>query len=72
MIDYDIYLFSNLVKFYDQDFEALPYDEQFDLLPSMYAKFEQSEHNTEVFGLYECLILYFNDKNNGFLKTNTQ
>ena len=57
-IDYDLYLFSNLLKLYDKEFEKTPYDVQFDELPQRYHHFEISEFNTDKKGLYECIIDY--------------
>ena len=55
---YEIYLFSNLIKLYDKNFELKPYDVQFDLLPQYYKHFELSEFNTNDKGLYECILDY--------------
>ena len=44
-MDYNLYLFSNLVKLYDKEFNELPYDEQFDDLPYMYDDFWDSKFN---------------------------
>lgn len=57
-MNYELYLFSQLLKIYDKTFEYNPYDEQFDLLPEYYHHFELSEFNTDEKGLYECIIDY--------------
>jgi len=35
-IDYSMYLYSNLLKLYDEDFKELEYDTQFKVLPDLY------------------------------------
>jgi hypothetical protein len=57
-IDYPMYLFSNLVKFYDLEFANMSYDVQYDLLPSMYDEFVYSKFNDHKESLYECIIEY--------------
>ena len=59
-MNYNLYLFSNLVKFYDIEFDDLPYDEQYALLPGMYRQFEKSVYNKEESDLYECIMRYLN------------
>ena len=61
-MNYNIYLFSNLVKFFNKEFEELPYDEQYNLLPSMYEDFEISEFNRSEYSEYDCMIDYLKDK----------
>jgi hypothetical protein len=56
--NYEIYLFSCLLKLYDKDFDSLPYDVQFDVLPEYYHHFELSEFNTDDKGLYKCIEDY--------------
>ncbi len=62
IMDYDMYLFSNLVKFYDKDFAELPYDEQWDNLPSLYEDYDNSKFNLDTKGAYDCIIDYLDDK----------
>jgi len=57
-MDYNVYLFSCLVKLYDKSFASQPYDIQFDVIHGYYHQFELSEFNTEDKGLYECIIDY--------------
>ena len=61
-MDYNLYLFSNLVKLYDKEFEELPYDEQFDRLPTMYDDFSDSKFNLYNNSEYDCIINYLKDK----------
>jgi len=62
IMDYDMYLFSNLVKFYDKDFAELPYDEQWDNLPSLYEEYDKSKFNVDTKGAYECMIEFLEEK----------
>jgi hypothetical protein len=59
---YDEYLFSCLLKEYDEDFASLPYDEQFDNLPRLYKEFEKSPFNEREESLYACIERYLLDK----------
>jgi len=61
-MNYDLYLFSNLLKFYDAQFEAKPYDEQYDLLPSLIVDFENSEFSRNDINLYDCMDNYLKNK----------
>lgn len=61
-MDYDMYLFSNLIKLFDEEFEQLPYDEQYDDLPTLYADFENSKFNVDTKSAYDCMVEYFQDK----------
>ena len=61
-MDYDVYLFSNLIKLFDKEFEELPYDEQYDDLPTLYADFENSKFNVDTKSAYDCMVEYFQDK----------
>jgi len=62
IMDYDVYLFSNLVKLYDTEFEEKPYDEQYDLLPTMYAEYDNSKFNVDTKSAYECIIEFLDEK----------
>ncbi len=61
-MDYEIYLFSNLIKLYDTEFEELPYDEQYGNLPTLYADFENSKFNVVTKDIYECMVEYLKKK----------
>ena len=61
-MDYNLYLFSNLVKFYDKKFDELPYDLQFDLLPSMYEDYMCTIFSLQDKSEYDCIIDYLKDK----------
>jgi len=59
---YDEYLFSCLLKEYDEDFAAMPYDEQFDHLPRLFKEFDKSPFNEKEEPLYVCIERYLLDK----------
>jgi hypothetical protein len=61
-MNYQTYLFSCLLKIYDKEFDAKPYDEQYDLLPFMYEQFHLSVYNDDDTNLYDCIVLYLNHK----------
>lgn len=61
-MNYPLYLFSNLVKFFDKEFNELPYDEQWDLLPSMYIQFRISKFNVIDKSEYDCIADYLDDR----------
>ena len=62
IMDYDMYLFSNLIKLFNAEFEELPYDEQWDTLPSLYEDYDNSKFNVDTKGAYECMINYLEEK----------
>ena len=62
IMDYDMYLFSNLIKLFNSEFEELPYDEQYDTLPSLYEDYDNSKFNVDTKGAYECMINYLEEK----------
>jgi hypothetical protein len=62
IMDYDMYLFSNLIKLFNSEFEELPYDEQWDTLPSLYEEYDKSKFNVDTKGAYECMINYLEEK----------
>lgn len=57
-MNYDIYLFSCLVKLYDDNFRLQPYDVQFDVVDMYYHHFEISEFNNEDDSLHDCIVKY--------------
>jgi len=59
-MDYDMYLFSCLLKEFDKQFAEEPYDWQYDVLPHLYKEFETSLYNDENKSAYDCMIDYFN------------
>ena len=61
-MDYDLYLFSCLIKLYDTEFEEEAYDYQYDILPKLYEEFENSRFNIDTKSTYECIIAYLNYK----------
>ena len=61
-MDYDLYLFSCLIKLYDTEFEEESYDYQYDVLPTLYEDFENSKYNVDTKGAYECITEYLKVK----------
>lgn len=57
-MNYDLYLFSCLLKEYDEHFHTRPYDEQYEVLPKMFEQFQASIYNDKYSGLYECIEQY--------------
>ena len=55
-----MYLFSCLLKEFDEHFADEPYDWQYDVLPSLYKEFETSEYNDVNKSAYECMLNYLN------------
>jgi hypothetical protein len=47
---------------YDEKFNTLPYDEQYNMIPSMFETFEKSIYNDKNSDLYSCIEQYL--KNN--------
>lgn len=58
-ITYEQYLFSQLWAAADDNFAELPYDEQWDLIPSKFRDFEKSQFNVDTMPLYDCIVAYF-------------
>jgi hypothetical protein len=59
---YDTYLFSCLLKHFDEAFNEEPYDLQYDMIPVLFKEFERSKFNDKNKGLYDCIIEYFKHK----------
>lgn len=59
---YDEYLFSCLLKEFDEDFATLPYEEQFDNLRRLYKEFEKSPYNEKEQSRYYCMERYLLDR----------
>jgi hypothetical protein len=64
-MDYDMYLFSCLLKEFNKEFAEQPYDWQYDVLTKLYEKFETSLHNDVNKSAYDCMINYLNSKEYG-------
>lgn len=60
--DYDMYLFSCLLKRYDVEFKESPYDWQYDVLPRLYKMFLLSPENNQIKSAYDCMINYFDNR----------
>ena len=61
-MNYEIYLFSNLLKLFDFDFDELSYDYQYSEAFIKYEEFDKSEFNIGEIPLYECMVNYLRDK----------
>ena len=61
-MNYSQYLFSCLFKLFDEEFEQMPYDSQFNEAMYEYSIFEGSKFNDGNKGEYECIVDYLNDK----------
>ena len=61
-MNYSMYLFSNLIKFHNKEFEESCYDEQWEDLPTLYEEYEKSKFNIDTKGEYECMEDYLNEK----------
>ena len=59
---YDTYLFSCLLKEYDDAFANEPYDLQYDMVTGMFKEFERTKFNDKNKSLYDCIIEYLEDK----------
>jgi hypothetical protein len=63
-MQYEVYLFSNLLKLFDFDFDELSYDYQYDEAFVKYEEFDNSEFNVGEKPLYECMVNYLRHKYN--------
>jgi hypothetical protein len=61
-MNYNEYLFSQLLALFDFDYAEMPYDYQYAEALSRYEEFNKSEFNTDKFGLYECIVNYLKNK----------
>jgi hypothetical protein len=61
-MNYEQFLFSQLLALFDFDFAEMPYDLQYAEALTRYEKFENSEFNTDKFGLYECIVNYLRNQ----------
>ena len=61
-MNYNTYLFSCLLKIYDEQFAIRPYDEQYDILPALYEEFNLSLYNDDNTNMYDCIELFLKNK----------
>jgi len=61
-INYNLYLFSCLLKLYDKEFNELEYDRQFEQLDQLYDDFFKTDFNVGDKSEYECILAYLKDK----------
>lgn len=61
-IGYPEYLLSCLIKLHDNEFNELPYDQQYDKLIQIYESFVDSKYDDHNRELYECMEEYIRDK----------
>lgn len=64
-MNYNLYLFSNLIKLFDSEFEELEYDLQFLQLPLLYKIFEDSKFNDPKKSEHDSIIDYLTNKFRG-------
>lgn len=57
-MNYDVYLFSCLLREFSAEFNNRPYDEQYDIAMVEFKKFEASTFNDVNKGAYECIENY--------------
>jgi hypothetical protein len=57
-MNYDVYLFTCLLREFSSEFNNRPYDEQYDLAAQQFKIFQASEYNDTNKGLYECIENY--------------
>ena len=67
-MNYDEFLFSQLLQEYDEYFKKMPYDELFDKAQKLYAVFKNSEYNDDTIGIYEAIEQYLNDNIDDIVK----
>ncbi len=60
-MNYNEYLFGELLKLKSQTFRELEYDLQFEALPVLYREFDNSKYNTHGKAVYTCITLYLQD-----------
>jgi hypothetical protein len=57
-MNYDVYLFSCLLKEFSSEFNEMPYDEQYYIALEKFKAFEKSTFNDVNQGAYECIVNY--------------
>ena len=57
-MNYNIYLFSCLMKLFDKEFEKLEYDIQYEKAVKEYMKFASSKFNDVTKSEYDCFVNY--------------
>lgn len=57
-MNYNIYLFSCLMKLFDKEFEQMEYDLQYEKAIKEYAKFEDSTFKDVNKSEYDCIVTY--------------
>lgn len=57
-MNYNVYLFSCLMKLFDKEFEKMEYDLQFEKAIEEYVKFENSTFNDVNKSEYDCIVNY--------------
>lgn len=61
-MNYEQYLFSQLLALFDFDFAEMPYDLQYAEALERYELFDKSDFNTANFGTYECIVNYLKNQ----------
>jgi hypothetical protein len=57
-MEYQEYLFAQLLSIYDEEFKEMPYDDQYELVPQLYEDFFNSKFNDTLKGEYDCIVNY--------------
>lgn len=61
-MNYNVYLFSCLMKLFDMEFEQLEYDLQYEKAIEEYVKYELSGFNDKNKSEYDCIVNYLKHK----------
>jgi len=61
-MNYNIYLFSCLLKLFDNEFEQLEYDLQYEAAVKGYLKFANSSFNDVNKSEYDCIVNYLKNE----------
>lgn len=61
-MNYEQYLFSQLLALFDFDFAEMPYDLQFAEALERYELFDKSDFNNANAGIYECIVNYLKNQ----------
>jgi hypothetical protein len=59
-VEYQEYLFAQLLAVYDEEFKEMPYDDQYESVPQLYEDFFNSKFNDPLKGEYDCIVNYLN------------
>jgi hypothetical protein len=63
-IDYEQWVFSNLLNLYDEDFRVEEYDLAWEQLHNLYEEFLSSKFNVDTKSAIDCMHEFLNNKYN--------